>query len=152
MELLQWRSPIALIEVECSKGTYIRTLAHELGEKTGCGGHLKSLIRIRSGPFHINEAVTFARAETAFREGQWTSIVHPMDSAVLHLPHMKVDEEEERVVSNGCMIDRKIEGAVAGDLCRVYSSDGRFIAVMLYDEMRKGWQPRKVFTTRHVKS
>jgi len=152
IDLLQWRSPIAVLEVDCSKGTYIRTLAHELGEKLGCGGHVKNLIRIKSGPFHICNGVTLTQVEAAFREGEWAGIVHPMDVAVLHLPSMTVDDEEELAISNGRLVDRVIEGATAGDYCRVYSSDGRFIAIMSYDEERKGWQPRKVFTTRHIKS
>lgn len=152
IDLLQWRSPIAVLEVDCSKGTYIRTLAHELGEKLGCGGHLKNLVRIKSGPFHINDSVTLTQVEATFREGEWTSIVHPLDVAVLHLPCMTVDDEEERAISNGRLVDREIKGSTVSDYYRVYSADGRFIAIMSYDEERKGWQPRKVFTTRHIKS
>jgi tRNA pseudouridine55 synthase len=152
IDLLQWRPPIAVLEVECSKGTYIRTLAHDLGEKLGCGGHLKNLVRIRSGPFNINDGATLEQVEAASREVEWTSIIQPLDVAVLHLPYMTVDEEEERAISNGRILDRGVQDSKAGDYCRVYTLDGRLVAIMSYDEDRKGWRPRKVFTTRHIKS
>ncbi|UCC60131.1 MAG: tRNA pseudouridine(55) synthase TruB [Dehalococcoidia bacterium] len=152
IDLLQWRSPSAVLEVECSKGTYIRTLANDLGEKLGCGGHLKNLVRIRSGPFNINDGVTLEQVEEAFREGEETSIIHPLDVAVLHLPYMTVDEEEERAISNGRILNRDVQDAKGGDYYRVYTVDGRFVAIMSYDIDLKGWRPRKVFTTKNIKS
>jgi tRNA pseudouridine55 synthase len=69
LELLDWHSPVATIEVECGKGTYIRSLADDLGQLLGCGASLKSLTRLRCGIFTIEEAITIARLEEGFRHG-----------------------------------------------------------------------------------
>jgi tRNA pseudouridine55 synthase len=150
--LLEWKSPVLVIEVECSKGAYIRTLAQDIGENLRCGGHIKNLTRIRSGPFHLSDGITMTRVETVFAEGEWASIVQPMDVAVSHLPAITVDGEEECAIVNGRMVARKQESESHSGFYRVYSEDGRFIAIVSYDEAQEGWQPRKVFNTGHIKS
>jgi tRNA U55 pseudouridine synthase TruB len=92
------------------------------------------------------------RVETVFAEGEWASIVQPMDVAVSHLPAITVDGEEECAIVNGRMVARKQESESHSGFYRVYSEDGRFIAIVSYDEAQEGWQPRKVFNTGHIKS
>lgn len=58
LELLEWEPPVVGLRVRCSKGTYVRTLAHDLGENVGCGAHLSSLRRTHSGIFSVEDAVT----------------------------------------------------------------------------------------------
>ncbi|GIX08237.1 MAG: hypothetical protein KatS3mg115_2640 [Candidatus Poribacteria bacterium] len=60
-ELLEWTPPELRIRIVCSRGTYVRTLAHEIGRRLGCGGHLAELVRTRSGPFRLEEAVPLDR-------------------------------------------------------------------------------------------
>jgi len=69
LELVDWQPPVATIEVVCGKGTYIRSLAYDLGQALGCGAYLKSLIRLRCGLFDIREAVSVPQLEDAFRYG-----------------------------------------------------------------------------------
>ena len=145
LEIIDWHLPLLTLEVECSKGTYIRSLAHDLGQKLGCGAHLKNLVRLKSGPFHISDAVNISKLEDAFRQGYWAELIYPMDVAVLHLPMVTVDEDSEKAVMNGRPLALVTEGEASGKLCRAYSRDGRFIAILRYDVDRGHWKPEKVF-------
>jgi tRNA pseudouridine55 synthase len=148
LEIINWQLPLLTLDVECSKGTYIRSLAHDLGQKLGCGAHLRNLVRLKSGPFHISDAVSVSKLEDAFRKGYWSELVYPMDTAVLHLPPMTVDEDGERAIINGRPLALATEGDVSARFCRAYSGDGRFIALLRYDEERGYWKPVKVFQKR----
>ena len=75
LELIDWQPPVATIEVVCSKGTYIRSLAYDLGQTLGCGAHLRSLIRLRCGLFNISDAISLSQLEDAFRYGYWQHFV-----------------------------------------------------------------------------
>ncbi len=152
IDILEWRTPLLILEVECSKGTYIRSLAHDLGGKLGCGAHLRNLVRLRSGPFYIGDAVTITQIEIAFRNGHWLGLIHPIDVAVLHLPPITVTDDDERAIVNGCLVPRAQEERPSVGLSRAYSTDGRFIAILYYDEEHDCWRPRKVFADRHIKS
>jgi len=145
IKILEWQPPSLTLEVECSKGAYIRSLAHDLGGKLGCGAHLRNLVRLSSGPFHISDAVTMAQVEDAFREGWWSELIHPIDVAVLHLPAMTVGDDDERAIINGRPLGLGQEEEPSGALRRAYSNDGRLVAILRYDEDRRCWQPRKVF-------
>lgn len=84
LELMDWQPPLATIEVVCGRGTYIRSLAHDLGQRLGCGAYLKSLTRLRYGLFDIREAVSVPQLEDAFRYGYWQRFIYPVDSVLLH--------------------------------------------------------------------
>jgi len=148
LEIIDCNLPLLILEVECSKGTYIRSLAHDLGQKLGCGAHLKNLVRLRSGPFHISDAISISKLEDAFRQGYWSELVRSMDTAVLYLPMMTVDEDGEKAIINGRPLALATEGDVSVRLCRAYSRDGRFIAILRYDVEQGHWKPEKVFEKR----
>lgn len=145
LEIIGWQLAILTLEVECSKGTYIRSLAHDLGQKLGCGAHLRNLVRLKSGPFHISDAVSISKLENAFRQGHWAKLIHPMDVAVLHLPVMTADDDSEKAIINGRPLAVAIGSDVSAGLCRAYSREGRFIAILRYDVERGHWKPEKVF-------
>jgi len=149
LEIVDWQLPLFTLEVECSKGTYIRSLAHDLGQKLGCGACLRNLVRLKSGPFHISDAISISKLEDAFRQGYWSELVLSMDTAVLHLPMMTVDEDSEKAIINGRPLAVETGGDVSARLCRAYSRDGRFIALLRYDEERGYWKPEKVFQKRN---
>ena len=65
LHLLSWEPPVATLEIECSKGTYIRSIAHDLGAELGSGAILRDLVRVRCGPFHLEDAVGVSRLEEA---------------------------------------------------------------------------------------
>ena len=149
LELLGWQPPIITVEVECSAGTYIRSLAQDIGQALGCGAHLKRLVRLRSEPFHITEAIPLPSIEEAFHHGYWRRFLYSIDEALLGWSTAILSEETEALVGKGRSItlgDRSLL-AYPIDRCRAYSTDGRFLAV-LYQKEGNLWHPEKVF--RHM--
>ncbi len=113
------------LDVECSKGTYMRTLCHDIGEKLECGGHMASLIRTRSGPFLLEKAHTLEELERLKDGNQLEAALLPMDHAILHLPDVYVSPMEAKRLMNGLTIANK---GILG-YCRVYHEDGSFLAI-----------------------
>jgi len=149
LELTDWQPPIATIEVVCGKGTYIRSLANDLGEVLGCGATLKDLTRLRCGPFNIKDAVSVPQLEEAFRHGYWQHLVYPLDTVLLHWTAVVVSDSEEQVIKNGGPLALENYDSPAklpsGNRCRAYNHDGRFLGVLRFDSKSGQWQPRKVF-------
>lgn len=88
------------IEVSCSKGTYVRTLCHDIGEKLGCGGVMAELRRTRVGNFRIEEALTLSEVEAAVKNGDF-SVLRDVDSVFLFYPAGCVKKEAEKWLWNG---------------------------------------------------
>jgi tRNA pseudouridine55 synthase len=160
LEIADWQPPLVTIEVECGKGTYIRSLAHDLGEALGCGAYLKSLVRLSYGPFFVRDAVTVPQLEDAFRDGYWKRFVHPVDSVLLHWRAVVVDDATEKNIRNGVPVT--LEDAESGvssacatspfpvearseTHCRTYTHDGHFLGVLCFDPAKDHWRPKKVF-------
>ncbi len=101
LELVDWQPPVATIEVVCGKGTYIRSLADDLGQALGCGAYLKNLIRLKCGIFDIRDAVTVPQLEDAFRYGYWHRFIYPIDSVLLHWTAMVVSDDVGQNIKNG---------------------------------------------------
>jgi tRNA pseudouridine55 synthase len=143
LQLIDWTPPLLRLEVQCSKGTYIRALARDLGEALGVGAHLQSLVRLASGPFTLDRAVSLTTVEDSFAKGYWPRILHRLDEALLHFEAVIVDQETERKIRQG----QRVKGLQPRNapFCRAYSSTGRFIALLRYDQEKEVWQPRKVF-------
>jgi tRNA pseudouridine55 synthase len=148
LKIVDWQTPVLTLEVKCSRGTYIRSLAHDLGERLGCGAHLKNLVRLKSGSFHISNAISIPELEAAFRQGNWTELLQPIDVAVLHLPAVTVSEDDEKEIINGRPLVSGIEEGNTAKLRRAYSSEGRFIAILRYNVEGAYWKPEKVFRKR----
>ena len=155
LEIIDWQPPVVTIEVECGKGTYIRSLAHDLGQALGCGANLKSLIRLSYGPFDVKTAVSTSQLEDAFCYGYWQHFVHPIDTVLLSCKAMVVNDTTENAIRNGTAVTLA-NSACAGlleshqedsslPLCRTYTLDGRFFGVLRFDQQRGQWQPEKVF-------
>jgi len=148
LELVDWQPPVATIEVACGKGTYIRSLAHDLGQALGCGANLKSLIRLRYGLFDVADAVSLPQLEDAFRYGYWQRFVYPMDIVLLHWAAIVVNDDTGQLIRSGRSLDlgEDDSGEQACYLhCRVYTLDGCFLGVLRFSPERGQWQPEKVF-------
>jgi tRNA pseudouridine55 synthase len=143
LELLHWHPPFITIEVECGKGTYIRSLAHDLGQSLGCGAYITRLVRLSCGPFNIADSLTLPQLEDAFRHNYWQDFLYPMDMVLEHWIAAIVGKEKEHAISNG----RPLTLNVSDDKgqCRAYSLDGRFLAVLRFLPQESMWQPEKVF-------
>ncbi len=151
LDLLAWQPPVITVEVDCSSGTYIRSLAHDIGTTLGCGAYLKRLVRLRSEPFHIDEAVPLTTLEDAFRRGSWQGYLHSMDEVLLGWPAAILDEENESRVKAGMNVELHfpLGTSPVGVHCRAYSSSGHFLAVLTKVEGGL-WHPEKVFhSARH---
>lgn len=149
LQLLAFQPPLATIEVECGKGTYIRALAHDLGQKLGCGAHLAALARLRVGPFTLDDACSLPQLEAAFQERRWHSLLRPPDAALPSWPAVTLSEPQERAVRFGqCLAADSLEPAQAVEndqLCRAYSPRGQLVAILRYDAAALLWRPVKVF-------
>ncbi len=148
LEVLDWQPPRLTVEVSCSAGTYVRSLAHDIGQALGCGAHLSWLIRTRCGPYRVEESVSLAVLQEAFRSGGCRAYLHPLDDVLLAWPAAILDDEREDLVGKGIDVELRFEGSgPAGGRCRAYSSDGRFLAVLSRTEAGL-WHPEKVFRAR----
>ncbi|MEA1959445.1 MAG: tRNA pseudouridine(55) synthase TruB [Chloroflexota bacterium] len=146
LELLDWQPPCFIIEVECGKGTYIRSLAHDIGQSVACGAHISSLVRTTYGPFSIEESLTLPQLEDSFRNGYWQELLYPMDFAIQDWAVAIIDGEHKQAVLNGRPVQLHIDSDA--NRCRAYSPEGELIALLRIDLDTGLWQPDKVF---HIK-
>jgi tRNA pseudouridine55 synthase len=150
LELLDWQLPIATIEVECGQGTYIRSLAHDLGQLLGCGASLKSLARLRCGLFTIEDAISLPQLEEGFRYGYWQQFLYPIDIVLSRWGAVVVDDAAAEDIKNGrspALVGDNLPPSLPGNRCRVYSRDGAFLALLCFDAEKGQWQPEKVFAS-----
>jgi len=155
LDMIDWRLPVATVEIECSRGTYIRSIAHDLGQLLGCGAHLKSLVRTRCGIFHINDAVTLSQLEDAFQRGRWQRFLYPPDSVLGHWKAIVVGSEAEDIIRHGGSVVLEEETRLEGqqypeqtgydEFYRGYTVDGRFFGVLRFSCETGRWHPVKVF-------
>ncbi len=147
IEVLDWQNPLLTLEIECSKGTYIRSIAHDLGEATGYSAYQKELIRTRNGPFHVDDAVTISTLEEASRSGQWGNLIKPPDAAVSHLPSMVISPSTEEELTYGHPFPPSEQDTHYPDnqYCRVYSQDNKFLGIIRLNAQEKLWHPKRIF-------
>jgi len=124
MELLDWQPPDAVIDVECSKGTYVRTLADDVGRAMGCGAHLFALRRTRTGTFAINAASSLAAVER-MDDASRMALLLPLDAPLAAIARLDLDDAVAAALAYG---QRPCTVAPAGRY-RVYGPDGRFAGV-----------------------
>ena len=141
--LRAWQPPDATIDVRCSSGTYIRSLAHDVGAalRGVCGAHLIALTRLASGSFSIDDAVTL---EDLTGLGDLSGLLHPLDAALQDLPVLTLDAGQARRVLMGQSITPGGVEALAGPLCRAHDASGALLAVMAFDAATQVWRPKKV--------
>ena len=110
IEILSMELPVVKIRVVCSKGTYIRTLCNDIGEKLGCFGAMKSLVRTRVGMFKLEEAITLEELEQYRDAGKLAEIILPPDSIFMHLPAVYAKAENCRFLDNGNAMYPNMQG------------------------------------------
>lgn len=141
LDLLAWQPPTATILVDCSKGTYIRSLARDLGEAAGTGAYLSNLVRLRSGPFDLCQAITMAELDALAWPWTWPHVaIHP--DAPLHAwPALILDAADARHWRQGSLI--AMHGSASGPI-RAYDLHGNWLGTGEAASDGAGWQPRKV--------
>lgn len=119
------------LDAVCSKGTYIRTLCHDVGQALGCGACMADLLRVRSGDFVLSQALTFAQVEELHRSGELERYIVPTDRVFSDLPAVYLNEDGDIRASHGAFLGPQhiAQGEIPadGEGCRVYDSAGQFI-------------------------
>jgi tRNA pseudouridine55 synthase len=138
LQLLGYEPPEVRLQINCSSGTYIRSLAHDLGESLGCGAHVTALRRTAVGEFVASAAVPLAELDA----GNLPSYLQSMDLAVSHLPRVDLSEIDVAELLHGKMIQRHTVAPQA-ELARAYGPLGQFLGVIAANGPL--WQPRKLF-------
>ena len=147
LALIAWEPPDAELEIACSPGTYIRSLAHDLGQALGTGAHLAALRRVASGHFTVEDAVRWDELEAAMADRSWQRYVLPADQAVADLPALYLDAAQSEAVRRGQWLDAD-PLPEPGALARAYDDAGAFLAVLEARGAR--WKPQKVFLAGEV--
>lgn len=132
------------IRVTCSKGTYIRTLAVDIGRAIGVPAHMSSLIRTQSGPFKLEDTVTFEELEAqAEKERSFSDMLMPIEKALTIFPSAMVSEEVEQQILNGTVLEETKE--LSNPRTAVYNERGECLAIYKPHPDRPGWvKPEKV--------
>ena len=147
LEIIAWDSPRLTLAIECSKGTYIRSLAYDLGEHLGYGAYLGALVRTRSGPFLLSESITLEQLAVAAVSGSVEEHLFPADRALQDYPALLLDATTaERVLhGNAFRYDHyNRDLPTSTDLARVYDTGGHFLAIAEWDTVQQVWKPKKV--------
>lgn len=147
--ILKMELPRVQIQVRCSKGTYIRTLCHDIGEWLGCKGCMEELVRIQAGSFGIEDAVPLDKVEALVKEGQIKRYIRTIDQVLEVYPFAAVKKEWSHLLYNGNPLfgenlDRG-EAFMEEQMIRVYDWMGNFIAVYRYRKEKESFYPVKMF-------
>lgn len=149
LEILKIALPVVAMRVSCSKGTYIRTLCADMGEKLGCGGAMQSLNRARVGGFTRDAAITLGELQKRKDEGRLQEAVLPVDGVFKDCPSLHVREDCLRLLDNGNAVfpGQTVEGEVCppGKWVRMYRQEGSFAGIYAYEPARKWYKPVKMF-------
>ena len=123
-----------LIDVRCSRGTYIRTLCHDAGERLGCGAHMSFLVRTAVGPYTLSESITLEELEDAIRSGRTGDVLLPPDTAVRHLARVDVDPMGAARLRRGQAVPAMANGLVPYSLVHVMEAGGGMVCVGRIEE------------------
>jgi tRNA pseudouridine55 synthase len=154
LRVVAWQAPDLTLDVECGKGTYIRSLAHDLGQRLGPGAHLAALRRTRSGPFTLDQAITLEQLEQALATEAWRDLLFAADEALLDWRALILSPASEMRLRNGQPLRPHLQplsqrARGAEELpARAYSADGRFLGIVLWSAEQLAWQPHKVLPTQ----
>lgn len=118
-----------LFDIKCSKGTYIRTLCHDIGERLGCGGHMSFLLRLESGAFKLSESLTLEEIGELAAGGGLGSRLVPPDRALESFASVKVGIDEEKLLLNGRRIPMELKAGADPEIVRIYDHENRFLAL-----------------------
>ncbi len=142
--------PEVTFTVECSKGTYIRTLCHDIGQKLGCGGAMKSLVRTRVGGFYLGDAITLGQIEELVKKGELNDRVIPVEE--MFLDHLRVrtpsDAAQKKLLNGNPLTVQELNlpERGAGRMIRVCTHTGEFIAVYQFEPDKGRYVPYRMFS------
>jgi tRNA pseudouridine55 synthase len=139
LTVVGWQPPDLTLRITCSKGTYVRALAHDLGQALGVGAYLADLVREAVGAFRLEEALPLA----ALLDGApWQEYLRPIQAGLAEWPGQTVDAEAARRILSGQAVALAMVGT--GELGWACDEEGRFLAVLRHDPAAGLWRPHKV--------
>lgn len=136
------------IRVNCSKGTYIRTLCTDIGKKLGCGAHMGELLRTKVGAYTLEQSITLKALEE--QKENLDTLLHPIDSVFLNYPAYVVKASAQKAIVNGNpipLIDMIVEGELQDQMVRLYTEKQQFIGVYYIDQTKGLATVEKLFLT-----
>lgn len=143
--------PFVTMRVKCSKGTYIRTLCRDIGEKLGCPSCMESLVRTQSGSFKLEDSLKLDEIEKLRDDGSLENKIYPIDGIFSSYPKTMVKKEAEKMLLNGnsmyenqLVSEYDISELKKSDI-RIYDTLGTFIGVYRYNTADRQFKPVKVF-------
>lgn len=131
IKLLCWNSPFMEIEVSCSKGTYIRSLAEDIGAKLGTGAHISALRRLKAGPFNLEQSHTIEELQALHRDGDISRLENcllTVDSAISDIPSLNLDSEQTLRLRQGQFVEPNSDQQFENSQFRIYFN-GEFIGL-----------------------
>ncbi|HUP27477.1 MAG TPA: tRNA pseudouridine(55) synthase TruB [Chloroflexia bacterium] len=137
--------PRLQLYVECSKGTYIRSLAHDLGTSLGTGAYLEALVRTRHGPFTLEGAIGLESLEAAFNDGTWQASLYPPDYILADWLVHVTSPGEEKDLLQGKPLNLPPPVEQTTQRMAAKTQTGELLAVLHWDAEKEAWQPKKVF-------
>lgn len=156
MEIHEIRLPEVTFTVTCSSGTYIRTLCQDIGEKLGCGGCMKSLLRTKVDRFELANSHKLSELETMMHEGRIEEVLLPVDDVFAACPAVRIRQESDRLIQNGNPFGKEDIAETTGECppegtelerncVRVYNSEGDFRGLYRREQGGRRYKPEKMF-------
>lgn len=136
------------MDVSCSKGTYIRTLCHDIGEKLACGASMVSLLRTQVSTFYIKDSLPLKKIEQLQEKGELLSYLCSPEKALDDFSAIQVMEKGDKLLYNGNALSKgmvKKVQSIETEQVRVYDSQGKFVAIYRWDLEQKQYRPVKMF-------
>ena len=150
IKILDMHLPRVTLQVKCSKGTYIRTLCHDIGQALSCGGCMEHLLRTRVGAFDLENAHRLSELQEAKDLGHLEECLIPTDQLFADLPAFRTWEDFDKALWNGNPVKstevRSFQDTAASPAdIRMYDSKDHFIGIFTLDTLKMEWKPKKMF-------
>lgn len=147
IRIIRMELPRIEMEVSCSKGTYIRTLCHDIGERLGTGGCMEELCRIRSGAFRIEESHRLEYIQESMERGELENLLIPVDAVFSQYKKIQIEQDMDSRLKNGnpFVMGCPHTALLDGEYVRVYDSAGNFAAIYKYMQKENRFQTVKMF-------
>ncbi|MCI8582974.1 MAG: tRNA pseudouridine(55) synthase TruB [Dorea sp.] len=147
IRIIRMELPRIEMEVSCSKGTYIRTLCHDIGERLGTGGCMEELCRIRSGAFRIEESHRLEYIRESMERGELENLLIPVDAVFSQYKKIQIEQDMDSRLKNGnpFVMGCPHTALLDGEYVRVYDSAGNFAAIYKYMQKENRFQTVKMF-------
>lgn len=149
IEILEIDLPRVRMQVHCSKGTYIRTLCHDIGTTLGCGGCMEALLRTKVSRFELKDSLRLSEIDALQQEGKLDSVLIPIDEMFSSLKEVTIDPVQERLIYNGNPFVEKYLGEHPNfsekEQVRVYDTKHQFVGIYRYQAEEKRFSIEKMF-------